>query len=350
MVPSPLSGLARPPIPHAIYGGSTRRDCAGGHPSRGPQRRGAIPGSALESVRHILVGLDLDASGTRLTAGSRRAADQALWLAPQLGARVTLLHSTAADERWEAREGAYVQVPHGLRAGGAAALEAVAGELRARGIEGELAPAEGTAWLEVVRRVVGQAVDLVITGKRGDAERVEPRLGTVARKLLRECPCPVWVVKPAAHGLPGRVLAATDLSPVGEEVVRTAAFVAHRCGAALHVAHALTLPFSVQFEGEAGEAGYERRAGREATDAIERLLREVAFPGASLHVALTAPTRLILESARRLHVDLAVLGTASRGGLAGFVLGNTAERLLERLDCSLLAVKPRDFVCRVEVA
>jgi nucleotide-binding universal stress UspA family protein len=41
------------------------------------------------------------------------------------------------------------------------------------------------------------------------------------------------------------------------------------------------------------------------------------------------------------------MGTISRGGVAGLLLGNTAERLLSRLDVSLLALKPADFVCPV---
>ncbi len=44
--------------------------------------------------------------------------------------------------------------------------------------------------------------------------------------------------------------------------------------------------------------------------------------------------------------DLAVLlvmGTVCRTGVPGFFIGNTAERVLQHLDCSLLAVKPKGF-------
>jgi len=37
----------------------------------------------------------------------------------------------------------------------------------------------------------------------------------------------------------------------------------------------------------------------------------------------------------------------SRAGIAGLSVGNTAERMLGHLDCSLLTVKPADFVCPV---
>ena len=39
------------------------------------------------------------------------------------------------------------------------------------------------------------------------------------------------------------------------------------------------------------------------------------------------------------------MGTVARGGLPGILIGNTAERLLHSVPCSLLAVKPDDFIC-----
>jgi hypothetical protein len=41
--------------------------------------------------------------------------------------------------------------------------------------------------------------------------------------------------------------------------------------------------------------------------------------------------------------DIAVLGTLSRGGVEGLLIGNTAELILRRIDCSVLAVKPEGF-------
>ena len=46
-------------------------------------------------------------------------------------------------------------------------------------------------------------------------------------------------------------------------------------------------------------------------------------------------------------VDLVIMGTVARTGLAGFVMGNTAERVLSRLRGSVLAVKPAGFVSPV---
>jgi nucleotide-binding universal stress UspA family protein len=49
-------------------------------------------------------------------------------------------------------------------------------------------------------------------------------------------------------------------------------------------------------------------------------------------------------------INLVVMGTVARTGVAGLVIGNTAERILDAVDCSVLAVKPEGFVSPVTFA
>jgi nucleotide-binding universal stress UspA family protein len=53
------------------------------------------------------------------------------------------------------------------------------------------------------------------------------------------------------------------------------------------------------------------------------------------------------ELANRIGAEVAVLGTLARSGLTGLLVGNTAEAVLHRLDCSVLALKPLDFISPV---
>jgi len=47
--------------------------------------------------------------------------------------------------------------------------------------------------------------------------------------------------------------------------------------------------------------------------------------------------------AKSLEADLVVMGTVARTGVAGLFIGNTAEAILEQIECSVLAVKPEGF-------
>ena len=93
---------------------------------------------------------------------------------------------------------------------------------------------------------------------------------------------------------------------------------------------------------------YERDQREVAVAWIERQLATTPAAGAAeLHVGLASPTQAVLEGVARLRPGLVVMGTVSRGGIPGLLMGNTAERLIDSVDCALLTVKPRDFVCPV---
>lgn len=52
----------------------------------------------------------------------------------------------------------------------------------------------------------------------------------------------------------------------------------------------------------------------------------------------------ICQATQSLSTDVLVMGTLARSGLAGFLIGNTAEQVLEAINCSVLAIKPEGFV------
>lgn len=298
----------------------------------------------MQSIRRILVALGLTPDGAALTMGSQLALDHALELAPALEASLELFHSTASDEAWDAREGDYVDVLRG-ETDPKRALDAAVVRARAASVACELTVSDESAAAGIIRRVLRGDIDLVLSGKRNEPVH-GLRLGSVATKLLRYCPCPVWVVRPEGEALPARILAATDLSPVGERVLEAATFVADRCDAELHVVHSFQRPLAIQMEGDEASARFEKTQRSERRQRIQEQLAAAGYRRpVEIHVGRTSPTHAVLACDERIVPDLVVMGTVSRGGVAGLLVGNTAERLLARLDCSLLTVKPEDFVC-----
>jgi nucleotide-binding universal stress UspA family protein len=47
--------------------------------------------------------------------------------------------------------------------------------------------------------------------------------------------------------------------------------------------------------------------------------------------------------------DLVVIGTVARGGIPGLFIGNTAEKVLNAVDCSVLTLKPEGFETPIRV-
>ena len=94
---------------------------------------------------------------------------------------------------------------------------------------------------------------------------------------------------------------------------------------------------------------------RQAQDLHRRRLTELLRPyplqelQSQVYMLKGKPGQLIPELAAKLEVGLIVMGTVSRTGVAGLLIGTAAERILHQVDCSVLAVKPDGFVTPVKL-
>ncbi|MBF0264105.1 MAG: universal stress protein [Gammaproteobacteria bacterium] len=61
------------------------------------------------------------------------------------------------------------------------------------------------------------------------------------------------------------------------------------------------------------------------------------------HLKKGEAAEVALKLAKRNNIDLVIMGTVARTGIPGFFIGNTAERILNSVDSSILAVKPKSF-------
>ena len=92
-----------------------------------------------------------------------------------------------------------------------------------------------------------------------------------------------------------------------------------------------------------------REAEAEHEEGLNNLLEKYDLQGLNHQVHLIKGTAgiVIPDVAEKERADLIVMGTLSRSGVRGFLIGNTAEKILQKVDCSVLAVKPDGFVTPV---
>ena len=86
---------------------------------------------------------------------------------------------------------------------------------------------------------------------------------------------------------------------------------------------------------------------RQRLESFVRLL-ETDPSWVHLHLSLGTAWQEIARTAQHLGADLVVIGTLGRTGVSRLLLGNTAERVLETCDSSILTVKPDGFVSPVD--
>ena len=281
-------------------------------------------------------------------AALRRVAD----LADRNGARLTLLDVVDEPTRWQRvthRAHYYDQVLTAERDRRRGRLEGWAAEC---GIESaEIGVEVGTAALSIVGWALAEGDDLVVVTSDEDRED-----HATIKRLLRKCPSPVWVVRPTRARIQ-RVLAAVNPDPEELELNRTilelASSMVELYGGELHVVHAWELygestmrssAFLRIPEEEVDALAAEERAGHEA--ALDELLTDTGVADApwEVHVVKGPAASVVPHLVDRARINLLVMGTVARTGLSGLVMGNTAERVLDEVRCSVMAVKPPGFI------
>ena len=251
-------------------------------------------------------------------------------------------------------------------------LEALVAPYRAR-VDVQTQFLVGIQFLEIIREVLRYDHDLVIKIPEAP-DWLDQLFGSEDMHLLRKCPCPVWLIKPVAQKTYRRILAAVDLddTPVSTEqrsqgelnqqVLDLASSMALSEFSELHIVHAweatgedmLRGPLIHMPEEKARTFIEQERQKRET--GLNRLIHEVSNNlGQETFSYLKPRTHLIKGQvrqqipalARQIEADLIVMGTVARTGVPGLIIGNTAEAILNQIECSVLALKPSGFVTPV---
>ena len=145
-----------------------------------------------------------------------------------------------------------------------------------------------------------------------------------------------------------RILVPTDFSPAGEAALAAATEMADRFGASIHLLHVLEDPYSTS--AYATEVygflppGLKETWQQNAEKRLEALLpREHGSRSAgSYAVVFGSPARAIVDHARGAGIDLIVMGTHGRSGVAHLLLGSVAERVVRTAACPVMTVRGGD--------
>lgn len=236
---------------------------------------------------------------------------------------------------------------------------------------------QGVPFIEVIREASAGEYDLVI--KSADDEGLLNRMfGGSDMRLLRKCPIPVWLVQEKSMAAEPEkcsvVLAAVDASenyPQQEletrtalnlKVIEIAVSIALAESAELHLVSVWTANYESAMRGpmigtpkeevdryvDDLKHRHDESLNRLLTNAYELLGEDVEkFIKPKIISLKGSPRKKIAEYAEQIDANLVVMGTVARTGLAGFIMGNTAENILLQLQQSVIAVKPEGFISPV---
>ncbi len=170
--------------------------------------------------------------------------------------------------------------------------------------------------------------------------------------LLRECPCPVLLVSEEKWSEDGPIIAAIDANTDDEahiklnhQLLETTNYLSGLLDNKVVVANACPpLPVLIDLEYTSIDpTTYIDSLHQAAENNIATITQPYGIDKDSIKVIDGIPEDEIPRLAEELGSRLIILGTVSRTGLKGYLMGNTAEQLLHNLHCDILALKPEGF-------
>jgi universal stress protein E len=232
--------------------------------------------------------------------------------------------------------------------------------LERAGIKVTIDAAWDTPWDEgVIRGALRHQADWIIAGVRSHPVHRRRLFADADWQLIRHAPCPLLLVRRASWEAPPRVIAAVDpLHGHGKpqyldnRIVDIGACICRCDGGRLYVFHAFQAIVSDIRADDPDPAPIEyTEASLEGAHnaAVETLVAGLTQVGHSVRVAEGKTEEKLPEFASEISADLVVMGAVARNAVRRIFIGSTAEKVLDRLDCDILIVKPAGFESPVKL-
>lgn len=169
--------------------------------------------------------------------------------------------------------------------------------------------------------------------------------GSIDWQLIEHSPIPLWLAVSTPWIKRDRLLAALDPmmnTPLHRElnqrVLTTGDHLAHLLGAELEPVACLPGAGVLEELGLATGRDTSAEARRAAQEQLQAIIANSGAACGELHLVSGKPSREVNRIADRLKARLMLVGRGARKGAAGFLLGNTAERILAKSNTDVMVV------------
>ena len=216
----------------------------------------------------------------------------------------------------------------------------------------------GKDFLVIIQKVIKDNHDLVIK-----EEILEAGIDPLAMRLVRKCPCPVWVIKQGATEF-RRILGAVDVGAefaetqeLNKKIVELTFSLAQREQGEAHYLHTWRLEYEVMLRGPRFNVTPEEILEMKQTlnekrqSGLQRLLElaNISAQPDHVHIREGESETLLSQIINALDIDVVVMGSIGRSGIPGFLIGNRAEKILSKINCTVLTVKPDGFISPITI-
>lgn len=230
-------------------------------------------------------------------------------------------------------------------------LEEVARKLRGQGIQATTVSAPAFPTAEAILGVAcDPPVDLIVMSTHGRGGLGRWLYGSVADRVLSQADVPVLLVSATCQrtwpvNRPPKILVPLDGSDLSEAALGPARDLSHTLGASLLLLRVAEHDDAIEWRFDPEHLAIRRVEPTEVETAQEYLqgiaeLPSAAAPSIDVLVDAGDPAAVIATTAAKESIDLIVMATHGRTGLARLTMGSVATTTLQRAHVPILFVRP----------
>ncbi|WP_206485681.1 universal stress protein UspE [Thalassotalea sp. G2M2-11] len=209
----------------------------------------------------------------------------------------------------------------------------------------------------VIEQVLKHGYDIVIKGTHQHDKLKSVIFTPTDWHILRKCPCPVLLVKEHSWPINGNIVAALNVGSDEEEhqslntkITEEAINLSKLILANVHLVNSFPgTPVNIAIEiPEFNASEYTESMFNHHKTAMAEHAQQYSIGTEHTHVEEGLPEDVLEKVSNELDAELVILGTVGRTGLSAALIGNTAEHVIDRLNCDVLALKPDGYVSPME--
>ncbi len=205
----------------------------------------------------------------------------------------------------------------------------------------------------IINQVIEHKHDLLVKGTHQHDKFKSVVFTPTDWHILRKCPCPVLLVKEHEWPQQGSILAAINVGSdevehlsLNKTITKQAINLAQLITANVHLVNSYPgTPVNIAIEiPEFDASEYNNAMQAHHKEAMNNHANSFDIPLTQTYVEEGLPETVIEQVALKIDAELVILGTVGRTGISAALIGNTAEHVIDQLNCDVLALKPDGYI------
>lgn len=209
----------------------------------------------------------------------------------------------------------------------------------------------------VIYEVIDNNYDLIVKGTQQHDTLKSVIFTPTDWHLLRKAPTPVLLVKEHDWPVGGQIIAAVNVGTEDEDhaslndtVSQAALSFAEMLSGHVNLVNSYPgTPVNIAIEiPEFDPQSYNESVKNFHMESMQKHAARYHINENNCHVKEGLPEDVLPSVANLIDAELVIIGTVGRQGISAALIGNTAEHVIDKLDCDVLALKPKGFECPIK--